>query len=691
MKPTRCVSAALSGLCALCVLVRVEAAPAQPPSGPTRAAIIDAEDRRAPTPRDLATIRGGLRSADAQTARIAVRALGRLERTALIPDILPSLKHPLPEIRSEAANALGQSLHGSKSEAAPSANTVIDALVARLNVEAEPGVRGVICHTLGRVAVTPEQATHVEAALVEAATRDSSIDGQLGIASGFEALVRAHRQQRTASGAAVDLLRSMVSLAPAAGRAPADPSRNVRVRRLALEALITADAADGPTLEHAAADPDPQVRRLAMRGATADRGADVLTRGMTDASPMVRLEAVRAMRVRGVDALCRAAVIATGDSDVNVVLFAIDQLAGCGASTDALAVLERTVNDVPDAGKPRAWHRAAHAVVSLASAQADRARAALPQFLESTVWQMRMYGARAATTLADREALERLAADENDNVREAAVTGLSKVAAHAADAVYVKQLTRPGNQILRAAAMALADSPNRAAAEPALKSALQRLIADGRDNSHDARNAIEKTLASFNAESVSDLAQTRTKPRGRAARRGDRPRDTPRDRPGDKPEAAPTPTADELRRLANARARVTMQGLGAFELLLFTSEAPVTVARFARLAQAGYYDGLTFHRVVPNFVIQGGSPDANEYVGDAMFMRDEVGLWPHVRGAAGISTRGRDTGDAQIFIDLVDNPRLDHEYTVFAQVLNGLDVVDQILEGDVIEKIDIVF
>ncbi len=88
-------------------------------------------------------------------------------------------------------------------------------------------------------------------------------------------------------------------------------------------------------------------------------------------------------------------------------------------------------------------------------------------------------------------------------------------------------------------------------------------------------------------------------------------------------------------------------------------------------------------------MIQGGSPGANEYIGDATFMRDEVGTWPHVRGAVGISTRGRDTGDAQIFIDLVDNPRLDHEYTVFAQVLNGIEIVDQILEGDVIERIEI--
>jgi peptidyl-prolyl cis-trans isomerase B (cyclophilin B) len=135
---------------------------------------------------------------------------------------------------------------------------------------------------------------------------------------------------------------------------------------------------------------------------------------------------------------------------------------------------------------------------------------------------------------------------------------------------------------------------------------------------------------------------------------------------------------------------VTIRDVGTFEVALFTIQAPATVLRFARLAASGYYNGLTFHRVVPNFVIQGGSPGANEYIGDAQFMRDELGLWPHVRGAAGISTRGRDTGDAQIFIDLVDNPRLDHEYTVFAQVLNGMDVVDRILEGDVIDRIEII-
>ena len=131
-------------------------------------------------------------------------------------------------------------------------------------------------------------------------------------------------------------------------------------------------------------------------------------------------------------------------------------------------------------------------------------------------------------------------------------------------------------------------------------------------------------------------------------------------------------------------------GGGAIVVRLFVSDAPATVARFVSLALKGYYNGLTFHRVVPNFVVQGGSPGANEYMGDGPYMRDEIGRLPHLRGTLGISTRGRDTGDAQIFINLVDNPRLDHDYTVFAEVTDGMDVVDGILEGDVIERIEIV-
>jgi cyclophilin family peptidyl-prolyl cis-trans isomerase len=116
----------------------------------------------------------------------------------------------------------------------------------------------------------------------------------------------------------------------------------------------------------------------------------------------------------------------------------------------------------------------------------------------------------------------------------------------------------------------------------------------------------------------------------------------------------------------------------------------MTAARAIALIRRRYYDGLTFHRLVPNFVLQGGSPGLNEYVGDGPFMRDELGLRHHRRGALGISTRGRDTGDAQWFINIVDNFRLDHEYTVFATIVSGMEVVDRILEGDVIESVRVV-
>ena len=71
-------------------------------------------------------------------------------------------------------------------------------------------------------------------------------------------------------------------------------------------------------------------------------------------------------------------------------------------------------------------------------------------------------------------------------------------------------------------------------------------------------------------------------------------------------------------------------------------------------------------------------------------MRDEPGRASQLRGTIGTSTRGRDTGDAQIYVNLVDSPRLDHEYSIFAEVTRGMDVVDRILEGDVMQKVELV-
>jgi cyclophilin family peptidyl-prolyl cis-trans isomerase len=658
--------------CVFALLLLGSTAAAQAPAS-GRLAILQAEDRRAPTPRDLAVIRAGVHSDDADTALVAVRALGRLERPALVADILLSLKHPLPEVRAEAANALGQAAVGWKtSPPAGAVDSIVRALDARLDVEADPDVRAVICQTLGRLPYkTAAEANAVARTLLEEKERRASVADRLGVAAGLEQLVRRQHKLWSPGPEAVAALIDLSTLRPL------EATNGARVRRLALDALTTAGAADAGVIRRTAQDPDAQVRRLAMRAAgmpavertTADPDASALasivTTGLADEAAMVRLEAVRSLRNATGDEACQALVGAVKDRDTQVDLTALDQLAQCGGSPDAVTALQRTVDDMSQAEEPRGWHRAAHALVALAAANHDRASAVLPTFTGSHVWQLRMYAARAATLLADRAALEKLAADEDDNVCEAALDGLVKVAGHGDDdALYVAALARRGHQAQRAAAVALAGTEARDSAVPALKSALQRLVEEGFDNSHDARAAISDTLAKLGASVPSAKVH--------GARQ------------------APDLNADDLHRLASPRARVTIRGVGIFDLALFTKDAPATVLRFAHLAETGYYNGLTFHRIVPNFVIQGGSPGANEYIGDSWFMRDEVGLWPHVRGAVGISTRGHDTGDAQIFIDTVDNPRLDHEYTVFGQVLNGIEIVDRILEGDVIERIEII-
>jgi cyclophilin family peptidyl-prolyl cis-trans isomerase len=151
----------------------------------------------------------------------------------------------------------------------------------------------------------------------------------------------------------------------------------------------------------------------------------------------------------------------------------------------------------------------------------------------------------------------------------------------------------------------------------------------------------------------------------------------------------PVPSWSDLAAWNRLTAVITMQGGGIVRMRLRPFDAPTNVARFVRMVRSGWFNGLTWHRVVPNFVVQGGSPGANEYMGDGPFTRDELGLGSHVRGTVGISTRGRDTGDGQLFFNLIDNWRLDHDYTIIGEVIEGMDVVDRMLEGAVILRVDL--
>jgi cyclophilin family peptidyl-prolyl cis-trans isomerase len=128
---------------------------------------------------------------------------------------------------------------------------------------------------------------------------------------------------------------------------------------------------------------------------------------------------------------------------------------------------------------------------------------------------------------------------------------------------------------------------------------------------------------------------------------------------------------------------------------LNTREAPLSATNFIHLAQGGFYNGLTFHRVVPNFVVQGGDPEGTGRGGPGYTIPAEIKL-PHQQGALAwarlsdnVNPKKRSSG-SQFYIALEKIPYLDGEYTVFGLTLSGMDIVKKIEQGDVIKSVDIV-
>lgn len=130
---------------------------------------------------------------------------------------------------------------------------------------------------------------------------------------------------------------------------------------------------------------------------------------------------------------------------------------------------------------------------------------------------------------------------------------------------------------------------------------------------------------------------------------------------------------------------------GAIEATLFASKAPVTAANFINLAQRGYYEGITFHRVIADFMIQGGDPSGTGSGGPGYTFEDEVktGLKHDKPGIFSMANRGPATNGSQFFITHVPTPWLDGKHTVFGEVTKGQEIVNAIQQGDKIVKIEI--
>ncbi len=133
---------------------------------------------------------------------------------------------------------------------------------------------------------------------------------------------------------------------------------------------------------------------------------------------------------------------------------------------------------------------------------------------------------------------------------------------------------------------------------------------------------------------------------------------------------------------------------GTMKVEFYEQDAPNTVANFVKLAKSGFYDGLTFHRVIPDFVIQGGCPDGTGAGGPGYSIKCETsgGNQYHDRGVLSMAHAGKDTGGSQFFIchSRTNTSHLDRRHTCFGKVVEGLEVIDAIRQGDEIESIKII-
>ncbi len=134
-----------------------------------------------------------------------------------------------------------------------------------------------------------------------------------------------------------------------------------------------------------------------------------------------------------------------------------------------------------------------------------------------------------------------------------------------------------------------------------------------------------------------------------------------------------------LRRNPYVRVQTTK---GEFTIVLLPENAPLTCVNFAMLIEKKFFDGLTFHRVVPNFVIQGGDPRGDGWGGPGYAIRSEFGLERYERGSVGVASAGKDTEGCQWFVTHSYTPHLDGRYTIFGKVISGMEVVDTIHIGD---------
>lgn len=622
----------------------------------------------------------------------AFRVIARLQDPAALQVIRQGLVDPAAEVRAEAAFAawsLGLAWHPLSEEVRAGLS---EALLARESEEKDGAVRSRLLRALGRMATAGANARLVErlasdgsppirisAALALGVAQKRGDALPSGGVSGLGKMIdpALHEGVRFAAAYALAFIRSPEALPLLATLVKdADPE----IRLLGAKGLGTQGCGSHAVLAALLDDPDWRVVVEATRSLTGCADADsiralegllslvdVLQRGQTarGAQPLLTFAQARLgppmlpliERVRDRIALAaREAGAPLGDLGNIDCRLAAARVSVTGALRGAASCGFGVV--APEARQAlllRGLAAAAHVDAEAVSTQVRLLAAADPSVRSAALALLVAHGSRQEQAFR----LRALARDEKDlPLAGAALSSLAKLegstaAERAADALAARALIRKldvAPDLAEPVLRALVTLEGRAARDP-----LERLLQF--PHAH-VRNTAAALLGELTQQPVMAPLV----------------------------ESAEVALAPRVKDGARLRIRTAK---GDFTLVLFTDEAPQTSAKLVALARQGFFANLTFHRVVPDFVVQGGDPRGDGEGGPGFTLRCEVSPRPYSTGTVGIALAGKDTGGSQFFVTHSPQPHLEGRYPVLGQLESGQDVVDSLLEGDRILGVDV--
>jgi HEAT repeat protein/cyclophilin family peptidyl-prolyl cis-trans isomerase len=590
-----------------------------------------------------------LRDPDAEVQQMAAFALGLIGDRSAVAPLIAALSSPSPVVQASAAEALG--LIGDASAA-----DAIGRMVAQITES-------------GALAQPPSDADEPRRDTPAAVWR-----------LGVYALVR---------------LKAYNQLAAAALDGSAQPRVHWWPLAFALQRLEDKRAL--PALVAFAKDSNAYARAFAVKGLAALKDAaalPVLMPLLSSGDRNVLIETVRALGRIGDPSAAEPLMRLIGDAavDPHVRLEAVSSIGGIHTTTVGDALLDTLADPTPAV-------RAA-ALRSLAAFDRENFVTVLSGLDPDPHWSVRAALAAVLGTLPAENALPRLEpllADSDQRVVPSALQALVKLKAPNAASIALERLKADDFAVRAAAAAVVGDllPPNGAAA-----------LADAyrlgqRDATYTARAAALAAVAKYGAAAAVPVLRSAIGDKdwavrvraamllkeldpSAAAEVGMQIRPAPTTMPADAYTAARlvSPTVSTQAYLETDR--------GMIQIELAVNDAPLTVENFVALARKGFFNGLSFHRVVGDFVIQDGDPRGDGEGGPGYTIRDELNELPYVRGTVGMALDPwPDTGGSQYFITHTPQPHLDAKYTVFGRIIAGMDVVDKIQQWDVIRAVRI--